>query len=188
MKTTLKEALYGNLATVYHRGKTADKKVLDVYTGKARNGVAIFGGGLYTTYEIESQMTPRMIKNYGEFVFKLATKIDGFFIFDKKQRASMKRLYTQKQLKATQKIEELVAEDDDFNEWKDDGMLIYVINKHKEVEDIIRTEFNGMIYTSKDDGKCALVFDPAKNFIKLLSVAQVPDSKTDPKNIEWKRI
>lgn len=188
MKTTLKEALYGNLATVFHRSKTADKSSFRVFAGSKRTGVAIFGGGFYTTYDIEDQLKDRMIKNYGEFIFKLAVRVDSFFFVDKMLRQKALSRYTPKQKEALSKIESIVADDEDFNQWHDDGMLIYVINKYPEVDELIREFFDGIVYISKDDGKCALIFNPVKSGVKVLSVAKVADWNVDASTISWQKL
>ncbi len=188
MKLTLTEAIYGSLATVFHRSKTDNKTSFKVFPGKTRTGVALFGGGFYTTYNIESQLTDRMIRNYGEYVFKIVTRVDKFFFIDKHLRQQASAKYDVKQKNAVKRIEEIVSEDSDFNQWHDDGYLIYVVNKYSEVDDLIRENFEGIIYTSKDDGQCALIFNPVKTYTKVISVAHVPDWNVDSKKIEWKKI
>ena len=184
----LTEAIYGSLATVFHRSSTGDKSSFKVSVGKKRTGVAIFGGGFYTTYDIEDQLKNRMIKNYGEYIFKIIAKVDHFFAMDKEARQQMMSKYTPKQKEAVKKIEELVEVDEDFNHWKDDGWLIYVVNKIPAVDDLIRENFDGIIYTSKDDGKCALIFNPSKTYTKVVAVAHVPDWNVDSKKIVWKKL
>ena len=185
---TLSEAIYGSLATVFHRSSTGDKSSFKVVIGSKRTGVSIFGGGFYTTYVIQDQLKDRMIRNYGEYIFKIITKVDHFFVIDKEARQQMMSKYTPKQKEAVKKIEELVENDEDFNHWNDDGMLIYVINKYAEVDNLIRDNFDGIIYTSKDDGKCALIFNPSKTYTKVVAVAHVPDWNVDSKKIVWKKL
>ena len=188
MKITLTEAIYGGLATLFHRSKTADRTAFRVAVGKKRTAISIFGGGFYTTYDLEDQLKDRMVRNYGEYIFKIVARVDRFFVFDKKIRDKMLRHYTKNQQEAIDKIEQIVADDEEFNHWKDDGWLIYVINKYSEVEDLIRDNFEGMIYLSKDDGRCALIFNPAKSYVKVVAVAHVPDWNTDQSTIEWKKV
>lgn len=188
MKITLTEAIYGSLATVFHRSKTESKTSFKVFPGKNRTGVAIFGGGFYTTYDIEDQLKDRMIRNYGEYIFKIIVRVDKFFFIDKHARQQASAKYSVEQKNAIKRIEEIVAEDTDFNQWHDDGWLIYVVNKYSEVDDLIREYFEGIIYTSKDDGKCALIFNPVKTYTKVVAVAHVPDWNVNSKTIEWKKL
>lgn len=188
MKLILKEAVYGSLATVFHRSKTNNKTSFKVFPGNKRTGVALFGGGFYTTYDIEDQLKDRMIKNYGEYIFKIVVRVDKFFFMDKHLRQQASAKYDVKQKNAVKRIEEIVSEDSDFNQWLDDGYSIYVVNKYSEVDELIREHFEGIIYTSKDDGRCALIFNPVKTYTKVVSVAHVPDWNVDAKKIEWKKI
>ena len=188
-KIKLMEIIFRGLATLFHRSKIDNKSAFRVTTGAHRSGTAIFGGGFYTTYSIESQLNDRMIKNYGEYVFKLAAKVTGFFYFDKKLRDKAMSGYNSQQKEAVKKIEELVKDDDDFNDWNDaGGQAIYVINKYQEVEQLIRENFEGMIYTIAKDGQCALIFDPTKSYVQVLGVAKVDDPNVDLKSIVWKKI
>ena len=78
----IKEAIYGNMATVFHRTKISDlvNKVFD--SGfKPGNGV-MYGEGFYSTYELESQLDSNMEKIYGPIIVKFACPIQTFFIFD----------------------------------------------------------------------------------------------------------
>jgi uncharacterized C2H2 Zn-finger protein len=183
----LSEAIYGSLATVFHRSHTGDKSSFKIFVGKKRTGVAIFGGGFYTTYDIEDQLNARMIRNYGEYVFKVIAKVDHFFVMDGKSRQQAMNKYTAKQKEVIKQIEELAKDDEDFNQWDDDGYLIYIINKIPKIDDLIRENFDGIIYTSKDDGRCALIFNPSKSYTKVVAVAHVPDWNVDWRKIEWKK-
>lgn len=188
MKITLTEAIYGSLATVFHRSKTEDKSSFRVTVGHQRTGISIFGGGFYTTYHIEDQLKDRMIRNYGEYVFKIIVKVDHFFFMDKEARDKGLTRLSSKQKEAISKIEEIVKDDEDFNEWNDNGFLIYVVNKYPEVDKLIRSNFDGIIYISKDDGRCALIFNPTKSYTKVIAVAHVPDWNIDSSKIEWNKV
>jgi hypothetical protein len=177
------EEIFNNLATVYHRDKNKDGKIF-VQKGNQRSAVALFGGGLYTTYDLKSQFTERMIKNYGNFIYKLKVNINGFFIFDKKLRDSLSRIYSKKQDEVIATIESIAENDDEFNKWDDSETQIYVVNKYHEIYDLIRQNFNGIIYNSKDDGKCCLIFDPNKSKTKIMSVANAPTIESIDK-LKW---
>jgi uncharacterized C2H2 Zn-finger protein len=62
-----------------------------------------------------------------------------------------------------------------------------VINKYLEVDSLIRKNFDGIIYQSKDDGRCAIIFNPSKSYTKVISVAHVPDWNVDGKTIKWEK-
>ena len=82
LKVVLKEAIYGNMATVFHRTKISDlvNKVFD--SGFKPGNGEMYGRGFYSTYELESQLRSNMEKTYGPIIVKFACPIQTFFIFD----------------------------------------------------------------------------------------------------------
>ena len=78
----IKEAIYGNMATVFHRTSISDlvNKVFD--SGFKPGSGDMYGKGFYSTYELESQLRASMEKTYGPIVVKFACPIQTFFIFD----------------------------------------------------------------------------------------------------------
>jgi hypothetical protein len=82
-KEYISEAVYGKLATVYHRAMT-----LDAVKGIAIDGFRIGGGkgamygkAVYTTYELSSQLNPDM-EQYGNLIIKSKVNLYGYLIFD----------------------------------------------------------------------------------------------------------
>ena len=77
----IKEKIYGNMATVFHRTSVSDL-VNKVYTEGFKPGYGDFyGKGFYATYELESQQKSNM-EFYGNIIVKFAVPIENFFIFD----------------------------------------------------------------------------------------------------------
>jgi hypothetical protein len=77
----IKEKIYGNMATVFHRTSVSDL-VNKVYTEGFKPGDgAMYGEGFYATYELESQQKENM-KTYGNIIVKFAVPIENFLIFD----------------------------------------------------------------------------------------------------------
>jgi hypothetical protein len=78
----IKEAIYGNMATVFHRTKISDlvNKVFD--SGFKPGDGDMYGRGFYSTYELESQLSANMEKTYGPIIVKFTVPISTFFIFD----------------------------------------------------------------------------------------------------------
>ncbi len=78
----LSEAVYGNMAVVYHRTSASDL-INKVYTSgfKPGNG-SMYGKGFYSTYELASQEKPNMADTYGSVVIKFVVPIEHFLIFD----------------------------------------------------------------------------------------------------------
>ena len=188
IKTTLKEAIIGKVATVFTRHKNPNG--LKVVVGEERSGVAILGPGIYCTYEFEDQLNQRMVDNYGEYVYKLGIKIDGFFIFDKTlrdQKQKDSQIYSEKQLEIIKHFEDLTKDDEDFKDWKDDGYLTGVANKYNEIYYLIRRNFNGCIYNREDDGRCALIFNPTKSYTIPYGFAKITDFSIKQNQVVWKK-
>ena len=82
LMVVLKEAIYGNMATVFHRTSVSDlvNKVFD--SGFKPGDGAMYGSGFYSTYELESQLRANMETTYGPIIVKFACPIQTFFIFD----------------------------------------------------------------------------------------------------------
>ena len=77
----IKEKIYGNMATVFHRTSVSDL-VNKVYTEGFKPGFgAMYGKGFYATYELESQQRKEM-QQYGNIIVKFAVPIENFFVFD----------------------------------------------------------------------------------------------------------
>jgi len=78
----IKEAVYGNMATVFHRTSVSDlvNKVFD--SGFKPGNGDMYGKGFYSTYELESQLRANMSDTYGPIIVKFACPISTFFVFD----------------------------------------------------------------------------------------------------------
>ena len=78
----IKEAIYGNMATVFHRTSISDlvNKIFD--SGFKPGDGDMYGRGFYSTYELKSQFGSNMEGNYGPIIVKFACPISTFFIFD----------------------------------------------------------------------------------------------------------
>jgi len=78
----IKEAIYGNMATVFHRTSISDlvNKIFD--SGFKPGDGAMYGRGFYSTYELKSQLRASMEEIYGPIIVKFACPIQTFFIFD----------------------------------------------------------------------------------------------------------
>ena len=79
---SFQEKVYGNLGVVYHRTKSVDiaKGILE--KGFIPGEGEMYGRGLYTTYDLESQMHDRMIDVYGPIILKFKISLHNFLILD----------------------------------------------------------------------------------------------------------
>lgn len=79
---TFNEAIYGNMAVVYHRTSASDL-INKVYTsGFTPGNGAMYGKGFYSTYELNAQEQSNMSQTYGTIVVKFIVPIEQFLIFD----------------------------------------------------------------------------------------------------------
>jgi hypothetical protein len=78
----IKEKIYGNMATVFHRTSISDlvNKIFD--SGFKPGDGDMYGKGFYSTYKLESQLQSNMEENYGPIIVKFACPISTFFVFD----------------------------------------------------------------------------------------------------------
>jgi hypothetical protein len=80
-ETVLQEYLMGDSAIVYHRSQEPD------YSKYVMNKELMFkntldGDGIYCTYDLQSQMNPRMIRIYGNYIQMLRVRISRMIILD----------------------------------------------------------------------------------------------------------
>ena len=78
----LKEDIYGNRATVYHRTKADDLIDSIKADGFKPGGGDFYGVGFYSTYDLESQMKINMQSSYGPNVVKFSVDLTNFFFCD----------------------------------------------------------------------------------------------------------
>ncbi len=78
----IKEAIYGNMATVFHRTSVSDlvNKIFD--SGFKPGSGDMYGKGFYSTYELKSQLRSNMEETYGPIIVKFSCPISTFFVFD----------------------------------------------------------------------------------------------------------
>ena len=107
----IKEAVYGNMATVFHRTSVSDlvNKIFD--SGFKPGDGDMYGKGFYSTYELESQLRANMSDTYGPIIVKFACPISTFFIFDYEE---FKKSPNFKKLNSPSKNEFLKAQFDFF--------------------------------------------------------------------------
>ena len=86
------EAIYGQnrTATVFHRTKNIDSIKGMLSTGFRPGGGKMYGLGLYTTFDIESQLSLKMVNIYGPYIVKFIVKdLDQYLVFDPEEAKKM---------------------------------------------------------------------------------------------------
>jgi len=79
---TIVEEIYGKLAIVYHRTK---KEAVQSFNKGSMFRVGsgdMYGRGVYTTYDLKSQLKEHMSLEYGDYIVKSKVNLDKFLIFD----------------------------------------------------------------------------------------------------------
>lgn len=161
----IKEEITAGSTIVYHRTtKYAWESI--VKTGFNFGNGDFYGYGVYTTYELESQLDERMRKLYGEVIIECqVSTIKDFLILDEDIR---KKIYgynisIEKHIRNVigSKANKLLK-DYDFvriinNNYLTSETLKELVNSYKS---FIRM-FKGVIYTGGLDGRCLLSYDPS---------------------------
>lgn len=78
----LNEAIHAPLAIGYHRTKNVERTKTIGETGFKTGGRALYGRGVYMTYDFEDQQDDRMKQTYGPYVIRAKVKLAGMLIFD----------------------------------------------------------------------------------------------------------
>lgn len=201
----LKEEIYGNTATVYHRcNKDKLKLIIErIYQNQAHIHFNNYNQALYTTYNIKSQLGKSDIQkfgdmsHYGDYVIKFAVKgLQNFFFTSEKE---YKKFHPN--FKGTDFIEQQLKDAGagarvlkDFNNISNKKNHV-TIGHFLEKEGYIPSRFKGLQYNGEHDGDCLLIFDytsviplsitndngktwiKIQNFIKDQNIQKIDDFK-----------
>jgi hypothetical protein len=166
----IKEKIYGNMATVFHRTSVSDL-VNKVYTTGFEPGSGdMYGKAFYSTYELESQQKSNM-KSYGNIIVKFAVPIENFLIFDYSEFIKSSQY---KKLGSPSEDSFLKAQFDYFNMEYDKDDDIMFPNKYtkwprysselalvyyRSVKNFTKL-CKGIIFTGQSDGHVLACYDP----------------------------
>jgi hypothetical protein len=161
-ETLLLEEVYGAQATVYH-GTNSDAQSLisailnDEFTPGIGSG-HLYGKGLYTVYEPEGSST---IKGaYGSWVIKFKVNLYGYIIFDSDialkvygsaltpAEQAQKLRYSSITIRALKGLS------------KESLSAHFTADAALQVFESIQNEVKGLIFTGKNDGRVAVIYDP----------------------------
>lgn len=79
----LKEEVFSSLAVAYHRTRNLKDTNAIGQSGFKAGGGAMYGKGIYLTYDFDDQQDEYMTRNYGPFVIRCKVNLTGFLIFDR---------------------------------------------------------------------------------------------------------
>jgi YD repeat-containing protein len=158
----LLEKIYGNIGWVYHRtGKYGqDITTSDIFsTGikPSKNLAAMYGSGLYTTYDLEDQLKPKMAENYGPVILKGKIDLNNFVILDKDvYEKTNSKVPFERYIKSLKYI--------DYNELINtqftSDIAVDFWKKFKQEDK------SGIIFTGRTDGRVAVIWD-RKHFLPV---------------------
>jgi hypothetical protein len=161
----IKEKIYGNMATVFHRTSISDlvNKIFD--SGFKPGSGDMYGKGFYSTYSFSSQGRESMKETYGPIVVKFAVPISTFFIFDydefkkspnfNKLKKPSKENFLIEQFKFFKMdYSKFSQEEADLN-YHSSATALWCYNNIKNFTKLCE----GIIYTGKRDGQCLLAYN-----------------------------
>lgn len=170
----LVEEVYGKLAVVYHR--TSDQAVRSFQSGgmfKAGSG-AMYGKGIYATYDLDSQLRPEMINTYGPYIIKAKVNLEKFLILDPE---IARRVYPtsptiegqlRNVFRSSMTVEQLAGGTQHSDRYSSN--LANAITRRNMAW--VRSNTRGIVFTGRRDGKVLLAYDPRS--VMPMSAAYVP--------------
>lgn len=160
-KKFLVEKIVGNTGWVYHRTRENPETHSLFKSGinLSSNAKALYGQGLYSTYDLESQLNERMIELYGNYIIKGKINLDGMVILDKE-------------------VYDLKGSKESFDEYLKSlnlGLNEKLVNSYEYTSDIalkihekvISQKHSGLVFTGRQDGRVAVIYDK-QNFIPYM--------------------
>lgn len=174
IKKLLREGLvYEDLSkgsfVVYHRTNT-DPKKFNIGFLAGGGGGSLYGKGLYTCYDLNEQLKPGMLNQYGPYIVKFnIMTTNNFIIFDINEakkiygkkislldqlKKILKGEYNRYYLKNNKVLEELNSKlmNGEFNNTSD---IAFPFSKLPNINNIV----NGLIFTGENDGKVLVLFN-----------------------------
>ena len=148
------EKIYGNSGWVYHRTRTNPENSDILKTGivPSTNKSAMYGTGLYATYDLNDQLDPNMRSTYGEYILKGKINLHNFIILDREiyDRSGNNQTFGDYLKKFGVDYNKLETYTSDiastyWKKWKSSG-------------------YSGIIFTGRRDGRVAVIWN-RRNFI-----------------------
>ena len=170
MRRILKEDITSGSVIVYHRtGKGVNNPVKGIAADGYRVGEGnTYGAGVYTTYNLESQLTNYHRKTYGPIIIESKVlSMKDFLIFD---YDVAKIIYGNKNYTLDKQLQIILGKE--LNNYKDDDNLKSLISKLNDIEynsniaedfyknysDII-LKLRGIVFTGRSDGNVLVSYD-----------------------------
>jgi hypothetical protein len=171
-----------NSIFAYHRSRSVTdihNIAYDKFKPTKRNITAIYGPAVYGTYDLRSQQSPYMKKNYGDYILRMVVDLSNFLVFDKafqdklnkptireqiqlvgdSKRANM--YYYRRNTTFCRKIIDL--HEARILDRSNPNIKYYTSEYAKAMWDMIGSElpnkFSGMLFTGKNDGHIIVCYN-----------------------------
>jgi hypothetical protein len=176
----IQEEITSGSVIVYHRtgkGRNSfdDGDIESPVKGIAADGFRVgkgntYGIGVYTTYNLESQLKPNMIETYGPIIIESKVlSLDNFLIFD---YDIAKKIYGNKNYRLDKQLELIIGKQE-WNIYKNNEYLNKLINELDNVDkssdiaidfydnfnETIIYYIKGLIFTGEQDGNVLVSYD-----------------------------
>ena len=205
--TSLSEEIYpNNTATLYHRTKETENIEKIMSDGWSDSGSGLYGRGVYTTYILRDQMTESMF-NYGKILLKFKyTGLDKLLVFELDEAKKihgknyklidqLKKLKVYDNLKSIDKDIDLVIDNHQYSLENSSSIKSSDVAQSM-IEDypILTDKLAGILYYGRNDGRCILIYPPAKNLILLAycisdkSSVKSSVKSSDESELDWKNL
>jgi hypothetical protein len=166
----LNEDITSGSAIVYHRtGKDGNSPIEGIASDGFRAGSgAMYGIGVYTTYNLQSQLNSNMYQ-YGNIIIECkVNSLDKFLIFDYN---IAKKVYRNKNHTLDKQLQLILGKE--WKDYKDNEILKTLIEKlpvvkytseiaksfYDEFKDTIVNKLRGIIFTGNNDGNVLVSYD-----------------------------
>jgi hypothetical protein len=193
----LVEEVFSSLSVAYHRTRNLKNANAIGESGFKAGGGAMYGKGIYLTYNFDDQQDDYMKEHYGPFIIRCKINLTDFMIFDPDVAA---RVYGPKasfdeQLKhfgipheAMQSVfyfqsgsQYTSARAKQFANWLFSGGT-------KTVRDDVRFKrpIKGLVFTGENDGRVIVAYDPSP--VIPFAWARVVNNEKTRETVKWNKI
>lgn len=157
----LSEEVFGRQAFVYHGSQLEPEAFLRMfYSGRfdpGKGAGAMYGKGLYTVYDLHGTDTEN--GEYGPYLYKFKVNLNGFVCFDdditKKIYGKVISPAEQAKSLGLQKISKFLE-----TTAKNKKNSEYTSDEAHEASIYLNGHVKGIIFTGRQDGKVAVIYDP----------------------------
>lgn len=136
------------MATVFHRTRKEDTVDFISKAGFSSGPTGLYGQGVYTTYNLGSQMNDKMLRAYGPYLIKAVVNLSSkFLIFDPKVA---KQVY-KKDIGLDEQLESF-----GLSKSTTSKKVLDFVTKMPGIE----KKVSGLVFTGATDGNVVVVYDP----------------------------